>query len=471
MSNEDARSLGDLSPASSRHNWARSAVALGDETVFAGGDGELTAVSTTTNRELWACELPGYVVSLAASERSLAVGTRGADAVVTGLDPATGERQYSYAVTEDVGTATRDSLLAQPYVVDVVQHGATTIAAVRRYEREGEDRSWESVVLAFDDTGAVQWRHHAPASPIALDVAAAGDLAVASHDDRPGADGRLGDRDGADGRLGDRDGAAGHVAVAYNRRPDPGGHGVVVLDVESGARAWSWDPGTEGDRRVGDVAFVDAAFGDGEPAAEESVDGESAVDEPAGAALAVASHGDHHGWLLDAGGGERWRVDLASARAVDGERVYAYPTHVCAVDDAVVFVTGNTFAESTRDPDARHPREHTAFAVDDAGEVAWTHDVEGFARGVDASAGTVVVPSAQHFRDRSADTHAVHTFDGRDGHRTTRPVAGIAAAVAVDGGTLAVVEEPVAYHDEDETRGAFRLHTWQNEPSTDRLPE
>lgn len=405
------RSLGELDPAGSRHNWARSAATVADGTVFAGGaGGRLTAARPdTTPAEEWSVatdpDAPAaddrYVVSLAAGDGTLVAGLRGPDGAVATLSSATGDGRWRYATVADVGTATTASLLSQPYVVDVAVAGETTVVAARRYERDGEGRTWSSVVLGFDPDGDVQWRYRATASPIALDV----------------------------------DPATGRVAVAYNRCPDAHVHGLVVLDVDTGDLVMNWDPGTEGDRRVGDVAFVDGT-------------------------VAVASHGDKHGYLLDADGGERWRVDLASERAIDGETVYAYPNHVVAADGTAVFVTGNTYAESTRDPDTRHPREHTAVAVD-GGEVAWTHEVGGFARGVAADGSLLAVPSAQHFRDRTADTHAVHCFDARRGHLDSRSIPGIGSAVDLTDGVLAVVEEPVAYHDGDVTHGAYRLHTWR----------
>jgi outer membrane protein assembly factor BamB len=408
---EARRLLGDLDPAGSRHNWARSAALVADGTVFAGGaDGRVTASqSDATPAEAWSVAADPdaaddrYVVSLAARDGILVAGERGPDGYVSALSSATGDREWRYATAADVGTATEESLLFQPYVVDVAVMEGTTVVAARRYDRDGADRTWSSVVLGFSPDGDVQWRYRAPASPIALDV------------------------DADDGR----------VAVAYNRCTDRHVHGLVVLDSDTGDPVMDWDPGTEGDRRVGDVAFVD--------------DG-----------LAVASHGDKHGYLLDDTGAERWRVDLASERTVDGETVYAYPNHVCTADGVAVFVTGNTYAASTRDPDARHPREHTVVAVD-GGEVVWTHDVDGFARGVSADGSLVAVPSAQHFRERTADTHAVHCFDVHRGHRDSRSIPGIASAVALGDGTLAVVEESVAYHDEGVTRGAHRLHTWRVE--------
>ena len=338
-------------------------------------------------------------MSLAAGEDTLVAGRRGPEGSVSAFSSTTGDRQWHYAAAEDVGRATDESLLSQPYVVDVAVADGTTVAAVRRSDRDGSDRDWSSVVLGIDPDGHVRWRYHARGSPIALDV------------------------------------DAGRVAVAYNRCTEHHVHGLVVLDLDSGDPVMFWDPGTEGDRRVGDVAFVD---GD----------------------LAVASHGDNHGYLLDDTGREQWRVDLASERTISGETVYAYPTHVVDADGVAVFVTGNTFAASTRDPAARHPREHTVLAVQD-GEVAWTHEIGGFARGVSASGSLVAVPSAQHFRERTADTHAVGLFDARRGHRGSRSIPGIASAVALAEDTLAVVEEPVEYHDEGVTHGAHRLHTWQ----------
>ncbi|SEA11513.1 PQQ-like domain-containing protein [Haloplanus vescus] len=399
--------LGDLTPAGSRHNWARSAAAVDDGTVFAGGaDGAVTAVRpTATPSEVWdadgeaAADTERYAVSMAARGDTLAVGERGPAGRVASLSAATGDRRWTYETVDDVGEATDPSLLFQPYVVDVAVVGETTVAAARRYDRDGEERSWSSVVLGFDPDGDVRWRYHARASPIALDA------------------------------------DAGRVAVAYNRCTEAHVHGLVVLDADTGEPTMFWDPGTAGDRRVGDVALA-----------------------PDG--IAVASHGDKHGYRLDADGGEQWRVDLASEQVVDGETVYAYPNHVCDADGVTVFVTGNTYAESTRDPDARHPREHTVVAVAE-GEVAWTHEVGGFARGVSTAGSLVAVPAAQHFRDRDAETHAVHLFDAREGHRCSRSIPGIASAVALGDDTLAVVEEPVEYHDEGVTRGAHRLHTWQ----------
>ncbi|SEL25210.1 outer membrane protein assembly factor BamB family protein [Haloferax larsenii] len=392
------RELGPLDAARSRHNWARSAVAAADGRVVAGtADGRLVAFDSALDSVQWDATGDHRIVSMAATDDCLVVGERGGDGTLRAFDPETGTERWSYATTDDIGTATKDSLFFLPYVVDVAVTENRVVAAARRYERDGEKRVWSSVVLGFDHDGAVQWRFRAAASPIALDT------------------------------DGDR------VAVAYNRCPDPEQDGLVVLDAESGDSLTTWDPELDAERRVGDVAF-------------------------AGDDIAVCCHGDKRGYLLDSDGRERWSVDLAVKEPIGDETVYAYPNHVCVADGVAVFVTGNTFAESTRDPDARHPQEHTAFAVED-GEILWTHDIGGFARGVEAVGERALIPSAQNFRRRSADTHGVHVFDAEEGHSETTALSGIPTALAVGDGLLAVVEEPVEYHDEEVTHGAYRLHS------------
>ncbi|RYJ14160.1 transcriptional regulator [Halogeometricum borinquense] len=390
--------LGDLEAAASRHNWARSAVAAAAGRVFVGtNDGQVSAFDSALDSELWSADGATSVVSMAATDDFLVVGERGEDSSLRVLDPETGERRWEYATTDDIGTATKESLFFYPYIVDVAVTDDRVIAAARRYERDGDERVWSSVVLGFDRDGAVQWRYRVGASPIALTV------------------------------------ENGRVAVAYNRCPKPDQDGLVVLDSETGDTLTTWDPDTDEDRRVGDVAFAD---GD----------------------IAVCCHGDKRGYLLDSDGHEQWGFDLATKQDIDGETVYAYPNHVCVADGVAVFVTGNTFAESTRDPDARHPDEHTAFAVEN-GEQLWTHSNGGFARAARSSDGRAIIPSAQNFRRRSAETHGVHTFDAEEGHVETDSIAGIPTAVAVGDDVLAVVEEPVEYHDEGVTHGAYRLHT------------
>jgi hypothetical protein len=220
--------------------------------------------------------------------------------------------------------------------------------------------------------------------------------------------------------------------VAYNRCPGTHQHGLVVLDADTGADRIHWDPGTPGQRRVGDVSLVDEG-------------------------VAVASHGDYRGYLLDEHGGERWRVDLATPTEIGDETLYAYPNHVHATADGVAFVTGNTYPEDGRETDSLHPKEHTIFGVSSDGEVTWTDDVSGFATGVATDGSHVAVPAAQHFRERDPDVHGLRTFDVETGAGSRFETAGVVTATALADGTVAAVEEPVVYHDDGTERGGYRL--------------
>lgn len=400
--------LGDLQPAASRHNWRRSAVTVREEIVFAGlADGRVIACDATRGEERWSVDgnRERYVVSMDADADRLVVGERGPEGRIRVLSTETGDLLWEYVTAEDVGPPANETFFAKPFVVDVHVAGEKIVAAARRYERDGDVQHWSSVVYGFTLEGDLEWAFDAQASPIAFDV----------DDER--------------------------VAVAYNRCPDnhDHDHGLVILDLETGEEVANWDPGTPGERRVGDVAFTKSG-------------------------IAVASHGDKHGYLLEESCGELWRVDLASERDLEGETVYAYPNHVVAADGTAVFVTGNTFAAESRDPDGRHPNEHTAFGIDlEGGEAGWSHDVRGFARCVVASGDLVAIPSAQNFRERDAKTHAVHVLESATGSLETRPIEGISSAGDLAGDRLAVIEEPVEYHDEGVTRGEYRLHTWQLE--------
>ncbi len=410
LASETRVSLGDLGPAASRHNWRRSAVAVDGGTVFAGlADGRAIAYDLENGeaKERWSLKGDDErsVVSMDVADSLLVTGERGPEGRVRVRSADSGDLLWEHASAEDVGSPADGTVFAQPFVVDVQVVGGTVVAAARRYERDGDLREWSSVVYGFDLAGDLEWAYDAQASPIAVD--------------------------GDDER----------VAVAYNRCPDnhDHDHGLVVLDRETGEEVANWDPGTPGERRVGDVALTEAG-------------------------IAVASHGDKHGYLLDCDCGEIRRVDLASERDLEGETVYAYPNHVVAADGRAVFVTGNTFAEECRDPDGRHPNEHTAVGVDlEGGDLEWSHDVRGFARCVSASGGLVAVPSAQNFRERDAETHAVHLLEAESGPLESRPIEGISSAGDLAGDRLAVIEEPVEYHDEGVTRGEYRLHVWDLE--------
>jgi hypothetical protein len=441
--------LGAVDPARSRHAGRRSAVALPDSAVVVGtAAGEVRAfdrpepgtsgssvsgarpsgpvvsesegLDPGTDRyeparaldERWRAASPvddTAVVAAVPFTDGVAVGERGPEGGVACYDLRTGERRWRYAAADDVGDPTKRSRFQLPYVVDLatgtvpVEDGEWNdgeeprlYAAARRYERGGDGRAFASAIYAFDANGGVVWRRETDASPVSLDVRG--------------------------GRLG----------VAYNRCPGDHQHGLVVHDATSGAVESRWDPDTDGERRVGDVALLD--------------DG-----------AAVTSHADYRGYRLDADGNERWAVDLATPTDVDGETLYAYPNHVHATADAAVFVTGNTYSTDGRETSSLHPDEHTAFGVTPSGDRRWRDPVGGFAGEIAVDDRALAVPVAQHFRERDAGVHGIVGFDATAGRRRTIDTHGIVTAVARDGRTVAAVEEPIVYHDDGTERGDYRL--------------
>ncbi|MBX0324247.1 PQQ-binding-like beta-propeller repeat protein [Halomicroarcula sp. F13] len=400
-------SLGAVAPARSRQQGRRSAVAVADGTALVGtADGDLRAVDVSKTRPTvrWHHESDGERSVVAAERfgRGWVVGERSARGEIRCHD-ADGRVRWRYETRADVGTPQNETRFLLPFVASLASDGDRLYAAARRYERGSDgERTFESVVYTFAPDGDIDWTYRTDASPIALSV--------------------------REGRL----------AVAYNRCPGDHQHGLAVLDAGDGTPRWMWDPGTEGQRRVGDVTLLDSG-------------------------AVVTSHGDYCGYRLEAGGAERWRVPLATPRDVDGETVYAYPNHVHATHDGAVFVTGNTYPEEGRETDARHPREHTAVGVSLEGTERWTGPVGGFASGLGSDDSLVAVPGAQHFRDRDPDAHAVRVYDTLAGRVATHDTAGVVTATAVDDGTVVAVEEPVVYHDEGRERGAYRLHRFSIE--------
>jgi hypothetical protein len=391
--------LGDVSPARSRHAGRRSAVAVLDGVVVTGtATGEVVAHDRPTLGERWrdAATETGAVVAAVPFGDGVAVGERSPEGQVRFYDRQTGDCRWQYATATDLGAPQKRSRFFLPFVVDTATAGDRLYVAARRYERAGDRRLFTSAVYAFDETGGVVWRYETDASLIGLDA-----------DDR-------------------------RVAVAHNRCPGTHQQGLVVLDAETGALWYEWDPGTDGQRRVGDVSLV-----------------------PDG--VVVTSHGDYCGYRLRDGGAKQWRVGLGTPTDVDGETLYAYPNHVHASASGVVFVTGNTYSSEGRETAALHPREHTAFGYTPDGERIWTASVGGFANELGVTADRVAVPGAQHFRTRDAEVHGLRTFDTETGPETTLETDGIVTAVSLAGASLAAVEEPVVYHDEGESRGSYRL--------------
>lgn len=403
MAASDARrtvDLGEIEPARSRHMWTRSSVALTDSFAVVGQwDGTLTAVDRESLDVAWTADHVDSPARLLGFEDLLIAGGRGDSGTIAAYDAAAGDRQWSYATADDIGTPTADRVFEQPYVVALAAGDDRLFAAARRYERDGEDRRWHSAVYAFKTDGTVDWTYSVDASPIALAVDAAGD----------------------------------RLAVGYNRCLGDHDHGLVVLETASGEPAWMWDPGTEGDRRVGDVSF----------------DGDS---------LAVTSHGDKRGYFLGPGGRQQWRVDLAVPTDIGDETLYAYPNHVHAHDGRVAFVTGNTYAVESRETERRHPNEHRIVTCEADGSELWDDDLGGFVHGLAVDGDRLVVPCAQNFRVRDSATHALRAFDLAGGREGVTTVDGIATAAAVDDEGVATIEEPIVYHDEGTERGSYALH-------------
>ncbi|WP_235019760.1 PQQ-binding-like beta-propeller repeat protein [Natrialba sp. INN-245] len=397
----DRIDLGEIDSARSRHMWTRSSVHLTDDLVVVGREnGTVTAYDRESLAERWAVDHPGSATGMESGEGAIVVAGRGERGSIAAYDLESGERKWDYETALDVGEPASDDRFALPYVVDLATDTDREVvyAAARRYERTGQDRRWHSTVYALEFGGEVRWRYETDASPIAIDVDDAGD----------------------------------RLAVGFNRCLGDHDVGLVVLEPETGEPHWQWDPGTDGDRRVGDVAF----------------DGDR---------LAVASHGDKRGYLLGQGGEERWRVDLAVETEIGDETLYAYPNHVHATDGHVAFVTGNTYALESHETESRHPNEHRIAVFDADGERRWAEPVRGFVHELAADGGTVVVPCAQNFRVRDPATHAIHRFDLETGDVVTRCLDGIATAVSLDGETIAAIEEPVVYHDEERVRGEYAL--------------
>lgn len=406
MSETDIRratvSLGEIQAAGSRGMRTRSAVALVDGRAIAGTvGGRVRAVSLESgDEEEWETTIDDeYVVSISGGpDGTVAIGGRGENGFVGVLDTETGDLRWGYRSADDVGDPQRESLFFLPYVVGVVSDGNRVYAVARRYERDGENRAFESMVYAFDRDGSVVWTYRADASPISFDL---------------------------QGKC---------LAVAYNRCPGDHQCGLVVLDTETGDERLTWDPGTAGDRRVGDVSLL--AEG-----------------------VAVASHGDYRGYRLGSDGNERWVVDLACPVEIGEETLYAYPNHVLATEGSVVFVTGNTYPEEGRESEGRHSREHTISAFGSDGTERWHAALDGWASELAADAGTIAVPCAQHLRDRDPTAHGLRLFDLVEGRVGEHSTEGVATAAALGERYVAGVEEPVEYHD-GTFHGEYRLHVF-----------
>jgi outer membrane protein assembly factor BamB len=384
-------SLGDLDSCGSRQAGRRSGLALTDEGPVVGlADGSVRAFDLK-GRERWAVDGEGSSITLVPFDDGVLVGERSARGGVRFI--GNGEERWRHDAADAVGDPTRETRFFLPMVVDSAVSGDTVYVAARRYERRDEKRHFESSVYALAADGSVRWRYDADASPVSLVPLENG------------------------------------LAVAYNRCPADHDDGLVVLD-GNGSERWTWDPSSDAQRRVGDVAAADGS-------------------------LFVTSHADYRGYRIT-GGSEEWRVDLGTQQSA-GDRVYAYPNHVHATESGIVFLTGNTFPAEGRETDDRHPNEQSAFGYGLDGEWRWRADTGGFSHEIAADGDRLLVPVAQHFRDRDPAVHGWHALDVADGRVESGDCEGVVTAAALDGDRRALVEEPVRYHDDGTVLGEYAL--------------
>ncbi|MEF8806961.1 outer membrane protein assembly factor BamB family protein [Natronomonas sp.] len=386
--------LGDLDPCGSRQAGRRSGLALTDEGPAVGlADGSVRAFDSKGN-ERWSLSGEGSAITLVPFADGVLVGERSKRGGIRFISD--GEERWRHDAADVIGDPAKETRFFLPMVVDAAVAGDTACVAARRYERQDGGRHFESSVYALAPDGSIRWRYDADASPISL---------------APFGDG---------------------LAVAYNRCPGTHDGGLVVLD-SNGEEAWTWDPEGESDemlRRVGDVSAADGS-------------------------LFVTSHADYRGYRLTDGAVD-WRVDLGTPRS-EGDRVYAYPNHVHATESGVVFLTGNSFPEEGRETDERHPNEQSAFGYALDGDRMWRADTGGFSHEVATDRDRLLVPVAQHFRDRDPSVHGWHLLDVSEGRVDGGDCEGVVTAAALDGDRRAFIEEPVRYHDDGTVLGEYAL--------------
>jgi outer membrane protein assembly factor BamB len=386
--------LGELDPCGSRQAGRRSGVTPTDDGVVVGLAHGGVRAFDDSGAERWALEGEGSAITLVPFGGGVLVGERSARGAIRLVNG--GEERWRHEAAERIGDPTKETRFFLPMVVDSAVADGTAYVAGRRYERRDGGRHFESAVYALAPDGSVRYRYDADASPIAL---------------APFEEG---------------------VAVAYNRCPGDHDDGLVVLDSD-GERRWAWDPDPDrtATRRVGDVSAADGS-------------------------LVVTSHADYRGYLLTEGDVE-WSVDLGRPLS-SGDRVYTYPNHVHATESGVVFLTGNTFPEAGRETDERHPNEQTAFGYALDGTERWRAETGGFSHAIATDGDRLLVPIAQHFRDRDPSVHGWRLFDVREGLIDAGDSRGVVTAVSLDGERHGFVEEPVRYHDDGEIRGDYALH-------------
>lgn len=348
-----------------RRSAPRLAVA-GALVVVARRDGTVTAFEDDTLEPRWTISTPGRIREIDVLEDVAVVATdREGTATIAAYALADGRRRWRY----DVPDSAEDGSGAPRVVALESDTRDRSYAAVRRVGDGGRS----GTVLAFDRDGRVRWRYGTDASPVALDAAERGD----------------------------------RLAVGYDRCPGAHDNGLVVLGTDAGELAWTWDPGTAGDRRVSDVSF----------------DGD---------AVAVASCGDGRGYLLEDGGAERWRVVLGTETAV--------PTRAYAHDGRAAFVTETA---ARREPDHRITTFH--------GEASplWTAPGRGSVDGL-ATDGDVLVVLCSGVSN--VETRSVRRFGLETGSVEAVGLEGDVTAAAIGRGTIAMIERSRSFRDRETTR-------------------
>ncbi|QLD85851.1 PQQ-like beta-propeller repeat protein [Natronomonas halophila] len=387
-------SLGEVDPCGSRQAGRRSGLALTDEGPVVGLDDGSIRAFDSKGRERWHLDGEGSAITHVPFADGVLVGERSARGAIRFI--SNGEERWRHDAADVIGDPSKETRFFLPMVVNAAVAGDTAYVAARRYERQDGGRHFESAIYALAPDGSVRWRYDADASPISLD----------SFDDG--------------------------VAVAYNRCPGSHDDGLVVLD-GNGSERWTWDP--EGDsedmlRRVGDVSAADGS-------------------------LFITSHADYRGYRLTDGAVD-WRVDLGTPLS-EGDEVYAYPNHVYATESGVCFQTGNSFPEEGRETDERHPNEQSAFGYTLDGEWRWRADIGGFSHEIATDGDRLLVPVAQHFRDRDPSVHGWHALDVADGRVESGDYEGVVTAAAIEGDRRVLIEEPVRYHDGETVLGKYAL--------------
>lgn len=388
-------SLGDLDPCGSRQAGRRSGLTVTDDGPVAGLADGAVRAFDFDGTDRWTVDGEGSAISLASFADGVLVGERSERGAIRFINGCAEEWRHEAA--DALGGPTKETRFFLPMVVDVAvdDGGDTAYAAARRYERRNDDRHFESAIYALAPDGTVRWRYDADASPISV---------------APYKEG---------------------VAVAYNRCPGTHDDGLVVLDGD-GEERWTWNSTAGAQRRVGDVSAGDGS-------------------------LFVTSHADYRGYRLTEGRSE-WSVDLGRPLP-DGDEVYTYPNHVHAGESGVAFLTGNSFPKEGRETDERHPNEQSVFGYSLDGDRLWSAETGGFSHEIATDGDRLLVPVAQHFRDRDPSVHGWQLFDVGDGRVDSAGSDGVVTAAGLSGARLAIIEEPVRYHDDGEVRGEYALES------------